>query len=98
MSRKGIREPRIHWWEARMIAMLIRDRTIPATTEYGFCHFSAKRIDSCLSRFLASLPSSPSEETTKGVKDRRWLKQGCKYFDFFDFSYDSNTYSAIRLR
>ena len=81
-----------------MIAMLIQNRIIPVTTEYGFCHFSAKQIETFLSRFSASLPSSPSEETTKGVKDRRWLKQGCKYFVFIDFSCDSKTFSAIRLQ
>ena len=38
----GDARARMQRFVARMIAMLMRERTIPATTEYGFCHLSAK--------------------------------------------------------
>ena len=37
-----MQEPRMQRFVARMIAMLMQERTILATTEYGFCHFSTR--------------------------------------------------------
>ena len=72
-----------YWLIARTIAIPIFERTIPATTEYGFFHFSASITNSAFSRDLASFSSIPSMEATKGVQERRCWKQGYQILCFF---------------
>eukprot|EP00957_Ditylum_brightwellii_P087685 6676962-Ditylum_brightwellii.AAC.1 len=54
-------------------------------------HFCANLHDICLSTMIASRPSIPSTEVTKGEKCLCWSRQVLKYVHFFSFSWPSRT-------
>ena len=61
----------MHRCVGRTIAMLILDFMKLVVSEQDFPDFLARRP----ARILASFPSTPSHETTKGEKWRRWSRQ-----------------------
>ena len=64
----------------------------------GFCHFPASLTARHFAKILASRPSSPSTDGTKGVKCWRFSRRGLRCFLFFSLSCDSGTLSRFRLQ
>ena len=71
-----------------LLSSQFRNRTFPivlARLPAGFC-----------STTLASFPSTPSHETTKGQKRRRWYRQTWRYFFFYSRSWERRTAPDFR--
>ena len=73
-------EPRIHRFFVLTSAFENRVRTKLTVYEYGCFHFSASLIESRFMEMLASRPSIPSQDTTKGQTCLLCSKQALKYF------------------
>ena len=73
-------KPRKHRFFARTSAIKNRVRTKLTVYKYGCFHFSASLIESRFMKILASRPSIPLQNTTKGQKCFLCSKQAFKYF------------------
>jgi len=78
-------------FEAKVVALLCQYIT------YGLLYFKSRAVLYCnfaslLRNASASKSNTPSVDTTKGVKWRRWFSQGLQYFFFFSFSCRSRAF------
>ena len=86
-----VREPRKQRFVARSIANLSFARSHPVVYPSGFSHLMLKLWANLFSKKFASLPSIPSVNTTKGVKDARHASAALLYFRFFSSSAEEST-------
>ena len=80
------RDPRMQQWLARNKVIAILLLAYPHVLEHDCFHLVARRLPNLLRFSLASNPSSPSTEATKGEKFRRCWRQASMYIRFPSFT------------
>ena len=88
-------DPWMHWCVARTKVMSSLLLTYLHVLEYVFRHFVTRQLAILFRVDVASNPSRPSTEATKGEKCRRCWRQASRYIFFFFCSASCRHFSCV---
>ena len=87
-------DPHMQRWVARTKVIAILLLTYPHVFEWGYFHLVARQLDILFKVTVASHPSSPSTEATKGENCRRCWRHASRYVCFFPLSTSCRHFSG----